>query len=201
MIEKRQLQIVIYNKHFQDILNKSLINYKIFSGKYFVLETSGIGKIYNAYNDSLLFKGEYSNGKKNGKGKEYDYFENLIFEGYYSNGKRHGKGKEYYDNGCNLLFDGEYFNGERNGKGKEYNPEGKLQFEGEYLNGKKWNGKGKEYNLEGKLKYEKEYLNGKLWNMKQYDNNNNIINELKEGKGLINVYSSKGKIITQSEYL
>ena len=37
--------------------------------------------------------------------------------------------------------------------------------------------------------------------MKQFDINNNVINELKEGKGLINIYSSDGKIISQSEYL
>jgi len=42
-----------------------------------------------------------------------------MFEGEYLNGKRNGKGKEYYDNG-NLKFDGEYLYGERNGKGKEY---------------------------------------------------------------------------------
>ena len=50
------------------------------------------------------------NGKRNGKGKEYEYGE-LIFEGEYSNGKKNGNGKEY-----------------------KY---GKLEFEGEYLNGYK----------------------------------------------------------------
>ena len=61
--------------------------------------------------------GEYKNGERNVKGKEYDYKNNLRFE-------------------C------EYENGERNGKGKEYDYNGKLLFEGEYLNGKKWNGTG-----------------------------------------------------------
>ena len=65
----------------------------------------------------------------------------LIFEGEYLNGKRNGKGKEYNDNN-ELIFEGEYLNGKRNGKGKEYDYNGKLIFEGEYLNGKKWNGKG-----------------------------------------------------------
>ena len=65
------------------------------------------------------------------------------------NGERNGKGKEYdYWNG-KLIFEGEYLNGERNGKGKEYyyhsksdfgNDSSKLKFEGEYLNGKIWNG-------------------------------------------------------------
>ena len=66
----------------------------------------------------LVFEGEYLNGKRNGKWKEYDYDGKLKFEGEYLNGKRHGKGKEYYYN--RLIFEGEYLNGKRHGKGKEY---------------------------------------------------------------------------------
>ena len=41
-------------------------------------------------------------------------------KGEYSNGTRNGKGKEYYSNG-ELKFEGEYLNGKRwNGKGKQY---------------------------------------------------------------------------------
>ena len=35
------------------------------------------------------------NGKRNGKGKEYNEDEDLIYEGEYINGKRNGKGKYY----------------------------------------------------------------------------------------------------------
>ena len=85
---------------------------------------------------------ELENG--NGYIKEYDYFEdNLEFEGEYLNGKRNGKGKEY-DRKCRLIFEGEYLNGKRNVKGKEYYTHGELRFEGEYLNGKK-NGQWKTY--------------------------------------------------------
>ena len=68
----------------------------------------------------LKFEGEYLNGKRSGKGKEYydDYFGKLKFEGNYLNGKRSGKGKEYYDDNNILKFEGEYLNGKRNGKGK-----------------------------------------------------------------------------------
>ena len=76
----------------------------------------------------------------------------MKFEGEYLNGERNGKGKEYYNNG-NLLFEGEYLNNKRfNGNGylsnnniiykikdgKGYTKEylnGDLLFEGEYLNG------------------------------------------------------------------
>ena len=44
----------------------------------------------------LEFEGEYSNGERNGKGKEYDYNGEIIFEGEYLKRKRNGKGKEYY---------------------------------------------------------------------------------------------------------
>ena len=44
--------------------------------------------------------------------------------------KRNGKGKEYNYFDGKIKFEGEYLNGERNGKGKEYKY-GKLIFEGE----------------------------------------------------------------------
>ena len=43
----------------------------------------------------IKFEGEYLNGKRNGKGKEYDCFGKLIFEVEYLNGKRNEKGKKY----------------------------------------------------------------------------------------------------------
>ena len=42
----------------------------------------------------LEFGGEYLDGKRHGKGKEYDYDGKLEFEGEYSNGLRNGKEKE-----------------------------------------------------------------------------------------------------------
>ena len=83
-----------------------------------------------------------------GKVKEYeDYYISgiqgqLKYEGEYLNGKKHGKGKEYYEG--QLEYEGEYLNGNRHGKGKQYY-EGQLEYEGEYLYGKRWFGKGKEY--------------------------------------------------------
>ena len=84
----------------------------------------------------MKFDGEYLNGERNGKGKEYHVNGELKFEGKYLNGKRwEGKGydplnnivyelkdeksliKEYNDEGI-LIFDGEYLNGEKNGKEK-----------------------------------------------------------------------------------
>ena len=68
-----------------------------------------------------------------------------------------------------MIFEGEFLNGEKNGKGKEYYDNGILKFDGEYLNGKKWNGKG-------------------------YYINNNLIYELKNGKGFIMEYDYNNQL-------
>ena len=141
---------IYYNPHnylFQKNQSIIFINYILYSAL-------GSQKVKKNFDGLLRFEGEYLEGKRIGKGKEY-----------------------YYDD--KLEFEGEYLNGERNGKGKKYNYDGKLEFEGEYLNGVKWNGKGynrnsnieyeikygkgiiKEYNYIGKLLFEGEYLNGK----------------------------------------
>ena len=73
----------------------------------------------------------------------------MIFEGEYLNGEKNGKGKEYYKyyNHCGLdempLID------------ERVNYKSNLRkFEGEYLNGKKWTGRGYNFdgNLEFELK-------------------------------------------------
>ena len=88
-----------------------------------------------------IFEGEYLNGQRNGKGKEYYRNGKLRFEGeYLKDLKWNGKGYDPFDN--DELY--ELINGK--GLIKEYNQFNyRLEFKGEYLNGKK-NGKGKEYN-------------------------------------------------------
>ena len=128
--EKRKLNLIKYNNCFKNLIGINIINYRFFSGKYIIYEKTGFGKEYNAYDDSLLFEGEYLNGERNGKGKEFSYDGILLFEGEYLNGQRNGKGKEYYRNG-NLKFEGEYLNGKRL-NGIEYNNEGGLDYIREY---------------------------------------------------------------------
>ena len=120
---------------------------------------NGNGKIkeYNELNeDCLEYEGEYLNGKRNGKGKEYFLYSGEIkFEGEFLNdqiwnGRGFTKNKEVlyeikdgkgiikeYDYWGNLIFEGEYLNGERSGKGKEFIQfKNTLVYEGEYLYGK-----------------------------------------------------------------
>ena len=71
-----------------------------------------MGKLYNDYG-KLIFEGNFFNGLKYGRGKEYDsYCQKLIFEGEYSNGKRNGRGKEY-NSSNRIIYEGEYLNGRR----------------------------------------------------------------------------------------
>ena len=115
--ERKKLDLIIYNKQFQNILHVDIEDFKKLSGKYKI-------------------------GEKNGKGKEYIIdTKDLIFEGEYLNGKKNGKGKEYYNNG-KLLFEGEYLNGQR-WSGKGYRKNGKMEFEIKDGNGK---GKEYKYN-------------------------------------------------------
>ena len=210
IVEKRKLKIVKYNKKMQNNININLINYKSFTNKYIIYEDNGIGKEFNSINEKLIFEGEYKHGKKNGKGKDYFVNGNLEFEGEYLNGKRNGKGKEFCYNGYKI-FEGEYLNGKKwNGKGYELtniiyelkDGKGLIEyFKGEYKNGE-INGKVKEYYKSGKLEFEGEYLNGKKWNGKGYNNNNNqIIYELKDGKGYIKEYNNFGRLLYEGEYL
>ena len=67
----------------------------------------------------------------------------MKFEGEYLNGLRNGKGKEYDINSGKLTFEGEYFEGKKwNGYEKEYYIDGgdfsqHLSYEGQVINGKR----------------------------------------------------------------
>ena len=202
--ERQKLKVIKYNKILQTNLNINILNYKYFTGRYILYESNRIGKEINYIDNALIFEGEYLNGQKNGKGREF-YFSNLdleitgklAFEGeYFNNKKMNGIG---YDRKGNILYK---LNNSINGKGKEYYSSGKLIFEGEYLNGKR-NGKGREYARNGNLKFEGEYLNDLKWNGKGYnsDSLNDVeFEEFKNGKGLIKEYDIDGRLIFEGEY-
>ena len=162
------MNMIIYNKNLQKKCGVDIEYYKKKSGKYKIGGKNGLGKELKLNTDNLIFEGEYLNGKRHGKGREYDTDNTPIlkFEGQYLNGKKNGKGRTYYYNG-ELEFDGEYLNGMKHGICKEYDSSGKLIFEGEYLNDLKWNGKGYKNDIlefeikkgSGKIK---KYLNDKL---------------------------------------
>ena len=190
---RKKLNIIKYNKLLHNIFSVDIKDFKKISYKYKIGGKNGKGKEYFLLN-MQIFEG------KNGKRKEYLIETNiLIFEGEYLNGKRNGKGKDYYDNG-KLEYEGEYLNGKRNGKGKEYYDIGRIKFEGEYKNGKIWNGK--EYNINGIIELEINNGNGKG---KQYYGNGKLefegeyLNGQRTGKG--KEYNYNGELIFEGEYL
>ena len=200
--DRVKLRIIQQNKYLQKLMDINILNYKIISERYVEYQSDGKAKEFNMYNDELIFEGEYLNGKRNGKGKEYQY-DDLVFEGEYLNGKRNGKGKEYNSEYL-IVFDGEYKNGKRwngngldkygniingfkDGKGfiKEYHRSddyGLVLFEGEYENGER-NGKGTEMNDYGIKIFDGIYRNGKQQTGKGYDAEGNVSIELKNGRG------------------
>jgi len=208
---------IIYTESGRAIEYMAYYDKLIYEGGYLNGARNGKGKEYEYWVGKLIYEGEYLNGARNGKGKEY-YYNNKLkikFDGEYLKGKKwNGRGydnknKIIYElkNGTGFIkefnglmsFEEEYLNGERNGKGKEFF-KNDLIFEGEYLNGER-NGKGKEYYNFDKLKFDGEYKKGKKWNGKGYDNKNNIIYELKNGKGYIKNYDIKGNLLFEGEYL
>ena len=77
--ENRLLKIIKYNKEYQSLLEINSENYKKISGKIKLMGFNGYGKEYKLDSMELTFEGEYLNGEKNGKGKEYFYNGKLKF--------------------------------------------------------------------------------------------------------------------------
>ena len=124
--------MIKYNKkNYLYLFNFNIEDFKNISGKIKIPGMNWYCKVYDLKTNNLIFKGQYLNGEKNGKGKEYYDDGEVKFEGEYLNGNKNGKCKEYYNYG-KIKFEGEYLNGKKNGKGKEYYDDGEVKFEGEY---------------------------------------------------------------------
>ena len=80
--------MIIYNKELQKNCLVDLEYYKKQCEKYKICEKNGKGKEYSLNTNKLIFEGEYLNGKRNGKGKEFYENGKLKFEGEYINGKK-----------------------------------------------------------------------------------------------------------------
>ena len=77
--EGKKLKLLIkYNQNLQKNLNINIINYKFFKRNYIIYESNRFGKEYNGYLDYLIYEGEFLNGERNGKGKEYSYTRSLL---------------------------------------------------------------------------------------------------------------------------
>lgn len=90
------------------------------------------GVIY-AEDESVMYIGEFKDGRMNGRGKMYRNGA-LTSDGEWKNGERDGFMTEYnsYVDEIYLAFEGNYKNGRKNGEGIEYGERGNPQFEGMY---------------------------------------------------------------------
>ena len=196
--EKTKLKLVRYNKLFQGKININIVNYKEKAGRYIIYESKKKGKEFDSYTDILIYEGEYLNELKNGKGKEYYSNGQLKFEGEYLKGKRNGEGKEYDHGG--LIFEGTYINGIKNGIGKEFYSKGISLFN---INNTYEHQKSmdiKDFYSKNRLKFYGVYKNGKKWSGIGLDIFNNILYELKEGKGLVKEYNEHNSLLFDGEY-
>ena len=217
--EKRKLKIIIYNKKIKEELAIDIINYKNLTNYSLKKLNNGVYKLYITKYDFLCYEGGFSEGKKNGFGKEYefikkdkvknllnseiikifgkDYVSYVSYEGEFLNGNRNGKGKEF-DKYQSVIFEGEYINGKRwNGKGIEYDSKRNFLFKGTYFKGKKWIGKAREYNVH---LFDYEYMNGEIIG-KEFDDNNTLVflGEFKDREQWNGIIFKK--IYTGNEYL
>jgi len=117
-------EILKHNKKYQNFFYLNIDSYKKLNGRYKKNGINGPGQEFLIESNDLVFEGEYLNGKRNGKGKEYFYYCGPLefnYKPHYSDGPsntndRYGYFHIYTFNS----FEGEYKNGKRNGKGKEF---------------------------------------------------------------------------------
>ena len=96
------LYFINYNKKIQNKFHINIEDYKKFGNRTKIIENNGLGKEYRLNTNIVIFEGEYLNGKKNGKGKEYYENGQIKFEGEYLKGKII-EGKGYDDKGRLVL--------------------------------------------------------------------------------------------------
>ena len=129
--------------------------------------------------------GPFIDGKINGKGIKYSYLNNILYKGDFVENKKEGKGEEISNEG---KFVGNFFNDKKNGEGKMvYALSGDI-YEGNYKDDL-FDGKGHyKYNMSGQ-EYTGEYKNGLMhgkglyeWSEGEYYRGN-FINGKKEGNG------------------
>ena len=65
-------------------------------------EYDGYGEYHSKF---YVYKGNYENGKKNGKGILNDLINNIIYEGFFKNDMKDGKGTETYLDGSKYIGD------------------------------------------------------------------------------------------------
>jgi len=141
-------------------------------------EGKKFGEGNEKYKDNIIFKGNYIEDKKNGKGVYYYNDYEQRYEGYWKEDKKVGVGKIFYKNGdfaeknwdlknndviynfkTGEIYKGGFARNMKNGYGIFYNTKGIKMYEGEWLDDKP-HGKGILYYQSGSI-FEGKWVNGK----------------------------------------
>eukprot|EP01083_Nonionella_stella_P072482 195500_1 len=139
---------------------------KIYEGEMRDFQYHGKGKLFDPFDplNQSWFEGKFSNGVRNGKGKEYwDDDHKLWFKGNYKDGKKDGYGTHYYNGRKKVWYAGDYMKGRRHGSGTLYHirSDGKqMQYDGKWKNGR-YHGYGKLYRKDGSTEYVGNWINGR----------------------------------------
>ncbi len=162
-------------------------------GRKFVFH--GNGKLYDKKGE-LFYEGDFYDGKRNGKGKEY-LLGNLYYEGDFLNGSKHGSGTQYVRG--RLLYKGEFQHNTPYGSGISYSEDGSISkagkfiegyyYEGDLVDGKAC-GEGRLYYIgslklryEGDMKDDKPNGNGIQYNFGTCDYRGEFANGCPHGRG------------------
>ena len=146
------------NEYYEGIFN-NIDNPGEICGKLIKGNSNNIEYKKKVYIDiTLIFKGDYKNGKKcNGILELYDEFNKLIFEDRYENGIN-----KFNENNKNNIMMLQLPNQSKEEiiKGREYDKHGLIIFEGEFKNGQRYKGLSKEETRFGKKIFCGEYKDG-----------------------------------------
>jgi hypothetical protein len=133
----------------EGILGRAIFTFddnSYFIGIYAKNVREGYFEEYSA-KDRLVFKGNYSKGKRNGQGTAY-FEDGSYYEGNFTDNVKVGIGKYFFPKGCYYI--GEFKNNLINGKGKYYFKENEY-WEGNFVDNQK-QGEGIYYFASGKSK-------------------------------------------------
>ena len=219
------------NNKIKRIIHAEFIHPAINLMKIKIPEKINLGKFKSGkyvWNDGKYYIGEFNknNSLPNGKGIKYNPDGTVLYMGEFVDGKFDGKGEYLYRN-SKKFFIGEYKNGLRNGKGIIYYPDGRINVENNYVNDQKegegryicedgsiyngfwknglFTGRGKEFYSNGDLRYEGEYVDGRregkgkyIWrDGDHYEGYQK--NDLRHGKG--KQYDASGALLADGNWV
>ena len=150
-------------------------------------------------NGKVKEKRNYVKGVLSGEFKSYFSWGGVDEEKYYDQDNLHGNYKSYYDNG-NIYANGHYVQGEQTGLWLYYHPNGNLFKEIYFINGKS-EGHTTFYSITGEKKANYFHKNGVLYKTDVFDQEGNVICEIKtlQGNGNYNLKSIAGHLYLKSK--